>query len=67
MESVDLDMEEIFDEDDPDEDIGAASRVLPDLADATQSQENDEEGNLINNFPQTFVDLVKLNCRPFQL
>ncbi|XP_045216277.2 uncharacterized protein LOC123566353 [Mercenaria mercenaria] len=44
MESTDLDMGEIFDDDDIDEDVGA-SRVLPDLPEATQTQENDEEEN----------------------
>ncbi|XP_060569246.1 probable serine/threonine-protein kinase kinX [Ruditapes philippinarum] len=43
MESTDLDMGEIFDDNDIDEDIGATG-VLPDL-EPTQSQDNDEDEN----------------------
>jgi len=47
MESAHLDMDEIFDDRDEDEDLGAVG-VLPDLPDdsqlASQSQDNDDEG-----------------------
>lgn len=41
MESTDLDMDEIFDDNDIDEDIGATG-VLPDLPEASQTQNEDE-------------------------
>jgi hypothetical protein len=44
MESTDLDMGEIFDDNDIDEDIGATV-VLPDL-EPTQSQDNEEDGKM---------------------
>ncbi|KAH3797672.1 TIMELESS-interacting protein-like [Dreissena polymorpha] len=45
MESADLDMDEIFDDHDEDEDIGA----LPDLPDATQSQDASQENEEAEN------------------